>query len=89
MQLLHDKRIEYYKDKIQEVYPKQIAQALGNVEYKKDIKWIYQRFPQLSTELDEHQIDAFLAAFAIMNIDRGHTQNPPLKSDGWCYPLVL
>jgi predicted nuclease with RNAse H fold len=89
MQLLNDKSIDVIKDTIMEVYPKQIAQALGNVAYKKDPQWVLKRLGMNDDGFDEHQIDALLAAYATMMIDFGHTDSAAKSDDGYCYTLAL
>lgn len=89
MQLLQSQEIASIKDKIMEIYPKQIALALGNVGYKKDKDWVTQRLACSCDAIDEHQTDALLAAYATMMIDYGHTIQPLDKEEGWCYPLKL
>ena len=89
MQLLQDTNIQHLKESIIEVYPKQIAFELGNVKYKKDSAWIAQRLDVDISALDEHQIDALLAAYAAMMIDFGHTVKPEGQGEGWCFPLKL
>ena len=89
MQLLQSQEIEPLRDKIIEIYPKQIALALGNVGYKKDKLWVIERLAVDCDDIDEHQVDALLAAFGTMMIDLGHTIQPLDKEEGWCYPLKL
>ncbi len=74
---------------IKEVYPKQIALELGNVNYKKEPHWVAKRLGIETSSLDEHQIDALLAAYAVMMIDHGFTVRPVVEDEGWCYPLKL
>lgn len=89
MQLLQAKEIETLKDCIIEVYPKQIALELGNVHYKKDPHWMERRLEIDLSNLDDHQIDALLAAYAAMMIDLGHTVEAKDDREGWCFPLKL
>ena len=89
MQLLQSSEIEAIKDKIIELYPKQIALELGNVNYKKDPHWISERLSVNVEDMDEHQVDALLAAYATMMIDLGHTNEVLDKEEGWCYFLKL
>lgn len=89
MQLLQSKEIAPLKDKIIEIYPKQIALALGNAGYKKQKQWVSQRLAVDCNEIDEHQIDALLAAFGTMMIDCGHTVEALDEHEGWCFPFKL
>lgn len=89
IQMLQSPEMKPIKDKIIEVYPKQIALALGNVGYKKDKQWIFERLAVSGHDIDGHQIDALLAAYGTMMIDFGHTVAPLDKEEGWCFPLKL
>lgn len=78
------------KTPIYEVYPKQIALALGYERYKDHTDEILQKFAIKDVE-DEHLIDAILCSFCGANILSGKTIHPPKEAEeeGWCYPLVL
>lgn len=81
-------KVPALKSKIIEIYPKQIAQALNIVNYKKNPEHVFAALNLEKIVCDEHEIDALLAAFATMRIDKGHTIKPE-GEDGWCYPLVI
>lgn len=85
-QVLQQKQLQV---DLKEVYPKQIALELGNVHYKKEPQWVGQRLGIDTSSWDDHQIDALLAAYAIMMIDHGYTVAPKSLKEGWCYPLKL
>ena len=90
MQLFEDEMIKPIKEKIIEVYPKQIAQALEMVDYKKNPKSVLKCLDAKQEIEDEHLIDALLAAYGAMLIDGGKTTHPPEgELEGWCYPLDL
>jgi len=74
---------------IYEVYPKQIAQALGFVHYKKNPHKVLQYFKQKEI-FDEHLVDALLCAYAGAHILQGETTQPPplAQNEGWCFPLI-
>jgi len=74
---------------IYEVYPKQIALALGYEKYKEKTKTILKNF-EIDTHLDEHLVDAVLSSYCGSEILKGNTIMPPdeTKDEGWCYPLT-
>ena len=78
------------KTPLYEVYPKQIAQALGYEKYKDKTNLILESF-QFNTPVDEHLLDAILCSFCASQVLEGKTIHPPLESidEGWCYPLSL
>ena len=82
--IVNDKKIPIY-----EVYPKQIAQALGFINYKKVPQDVLQHFRQ-TENLDEHLVDALLCAHAGAQILQGNTTQPPdhVQNEGWCFPLL-
>jgi predicted nuclease with RNAse H fold len=73
-----------------ELYPKQIALALGYTGYKKHQDKILEIFGIHET-LDEHLFDALLASYGAWKISLGHTVHPPSDAthEGWCYPLTF
>ena len=79
-----EKRVPIY-----EVYPKQIAQALGFKNYKREPQQVLQHFKQ-TKEFDEHLVDALLCAYAGSEILHGNTTQAPasLEKEGWCFPLL-
>ncbi len=77
------------KTPIYEVYPKQIALALGYEKYKdKDVQ-ILEGFG-ITQSVDEHLLDAILASYCGAMILGKHTCFPPeeAQDEGWCYPLM-
>ncbi len=83
---LQDRKIPIY-----EVYPKQIAQALGLTHYKKDPKQLFELIGCESDEsFDEHLLDALLCSYAGHKILQGETLYPPEEAakEGWCFPLI-
>ena len=73
---------------IYEVYPKQIAQSLGFINYKKAPAETLQHF-NLKMDLDEHQVDALLCAYGGGKILDGKTVDivDEAKGEGWCFPI--
>ncbi len=73
---------------IYEVYPKQIALALGYKNYKKEYTEILNKLGIADIQ-DDHLVDAVLAAFATKEILNGNTIEPVFEAEGegWCYPL--
>jgi len=76
------------KRPVYEVYPKQIALALGYTKYKEVSSKLLSRFGIDDME-DEHLIDAVLASFGANEILKGNTvlPLPEAEDEGWCYPL--
>ncbi len=89
IELLQDDALSNIKERIIEIYPKQIALELGLQAYKKNPQSVLERLGCEAADLDEHQIDALLAAYATMMIDHGHTVDVQDRDEGWCYPLRL
>ena len=83
---LQGKRVPVY-----EVYPRQIAGALGHEGYKKSPAALLQSLTADTLPDDPHLVDALLCCYAGAGILEGHTLLPdehdPLE--GWCFPLVL
>ncbi len=81
--------IKNKKVPIFEVYPKQIAQHLGFVNYKKEPQSVLRYFHQ-TLDLDEHLIDALLCAYAGAKILAGETIEiaAEAKDEGWCFPII-
>jgi len=79
------------KKQLYEVYPKQVAQALGVTNYKKNYARLAQRFALKRPLENEHLYDALLASFAACMIAQGRTifALPKYLDEGWCYPIVL
>ena len=77
------------KTPIYEVYPKQIALALGYTKYKEHTEELLKKFHIEKVE-DEHLIDAILCSFCATRILNNKTIHPPKEAqdEGWCYPLV-
>ena len=76
------------KTPIYEVYPKQIALALGYEKYKDKSVKLLEEFGITET-VDEHLVDAVLASYCGAMILEKKTVFPPKESEGegWCYPL--
>lgn len=77
------------KTPIYEVYPKQIALALGYEKYKdKSIKLLGEF--GITETVDEHLLDAVLASYCASMILENKTVLPPKEAEdeGWCYPLI-
>ncbi len=74
---------------IYEVYPKQIALALGYQKYKEKNDSILEGFG-IQEHVDEHLLDAILASYCGSMILEGSTVFPPdeTEDEGWCYPLI-
>lgn len=74
---------------IYEVYPKQIALALGYEKYKEKSLKVLEGFGIIET-VDEHLVDAVLASYCASMILEKQTILPPKEAqdEGWCYPLV-
>ena len=77
------------KTSIYEVYPKQIALALGYEKYKNKSLEILAEFGITET-VDEHVVDAILASYCGAMILEKQTVFPPKEAEdeGWCYPLA-
>ncbi len=75
---------------IYEVYPKQIALALGYKPYKQEGEKILQTLG-LDAVDDEHLLDAVLCSYCAYAISQGKSIHPPKEAEdeGWCYPLHL
>ncbi len=75
---------------VYEVYPKQIALALGYTDYKKHSMQLLRQF-SLKDIGDEHLLDALLCSYCAHEIIHDNTIPPPIEAqgEGWCYPLVL
>ncbi len=76
---------------IYEVYPKQIAQALGLQQYKKAPQQLFEQLHcPVDERLDEHLLDALLCAYAGHEILQGETLYPTEEAaeEGWCFPLI-
>ncbi|WP_345974630.1 DUF429 domain-containing protein [Sulfurimonas sp. HSL3-7] len=94
--LLHhfDYRFPYLSVKnrkvpIYEVYPKQIAHALGFADYKKEPQRLLSHFNQ-KQNMDEHLVDALLCVYGGYKILRGETVQivEEAKDEGWCFPIL-
>lgn len=74
---------------IYEVYPKQIALALGYEKYKDKSSQILKEF-DITETVDEHLIDAVLASYCASMILENKTVFPSKEAEdeGWCYPLI-
>lgn len=74
---------------IYEVYPKQIALALGYKKYKEKSMKVLEGFGVTKT-VDEHLVDAILASYCASMILEKQTVFPPKEAEdeGWCYPLI-
>ena len=72
-----------------EVYPKQVAYALGFPLYKKEPQSLLEHLKQSPLE-DEHLIDALLCTYVGAKILNGKTTHivPEAKDEGWCFPLI-
>jgi predicted nuclease with RNAse H fold len=81
---IHGKKIPIY-----EVYPKQIAHALGFENYKKEPGALLRRFNQKG-DLDEHLVDALLCVYGGSKILRGDCIGivDEAKEEGWCFPVI-
>jgi predicted nuclease with RNAse H fold len=73
---------------IYEVYPKQIAQSLSFINYKKTPDNVLKYFNQKS-DFDEHLVDALLCVYAGAKILQGVTDDivEEAKGEGWCFPV--
>ena len=78
------------KVKTYEVYPKQIALALGFDQYKHKTQEVLDSF-NISNIDDEHLVDAILASYCASEILHQNTIFPleEAKDEGWCYPLSV
>jgi predicted nuclease with RNAse H fold len=81
--------LQQRKTPIYEVYPKQIALALGYEKYKDKGVRILEVF-DITETVDEHLIDAILASYCASMILEKKTVFPTKEAEdeGWCYPLV-
>ncbi len=72
---------------IYEVYPKQIAQGLNFLNYKKDPHSVLKFFDHKEA-LDEHLLDALLC-YAGAQILKGETTQiiKEAEGEGWCFPV--
>jgi len=72
-----------------EVYPKQIAKALGLSHYKQDATALFKCLNITSFQADEHLLDALLCLYGASKIAQGDTFYPPkeVEAEGWCFPL--
>ena len=72
-----------------EVYPKQVAHALGFPHYKKEPQLLLEHLKQTQLK-DEHLIDALLCTHVGAKILNGQTTPivPEAKDEGWCFPLI-
>ncbi len=77
------------KTPVYEVYPKQIALALGYEKYKEKSRELLSKFGLDNLE-DEHLLDAVLCSYCASEILNNRTVFPPpeAQDEGWCYPLV-
>lgn len=76
---------------IYEVYPRQIAQALGLSDYKKSPGYLFEELRcKPFDSSDEHLLDALLCAYGGYHIFHGRTLHPPesVEEEGWCFPLI-
>jgi len=75
---------------IYELYPKQIAHALGFADYKRDPKPLLRRFAQKSN-LDEHLVDALLCCYGGSKVLAGECIDiqKEAEGEGWCYPITV
>jgi predicted nuclease with RNAse H fold len=76
---------------VYEVYPRQIARAMGHDDYKKSPSGLLAQFTLNERPEDPHLIDALLCCYAGAGIIEGHTQLPDEHDpmEGWCFPLDL
>ncbi|MDA3945930.1 MAG: DUF429 domain-containing protein [Helicobacteraceae bacterium] len=81
---INDKKIPIY-----EVYPKQIAQSLGLINYKKMPETTLRHFNK-TMDLDEHLIDALLCVYGGAKVLDGCTVEivDEAKGEGWCFPVL-
>ncbi len=82
---IEGRRIPFY-----EVYPKQIAHALGEAAYKKDAAALLEILKPDKAMEDEHLVDALLCCYAGYKIVEGSSVMPPagVEQEGWCFPVV-
>jgi len=75
---------------IYELYPKQIAHALGFADYKREPKPLLRRFGQKSN-LDEHLVDALLCCYGGSKVLDGGCIDiqKEAEGEGWCYPITV
>ena len=77
------------KTPVYEVYPKQIALALGYEKYKDKSRKILDLFGLKDLD-DEHLVDAVLSSYCAYKIAQEQTIFPPCEAqdEGWCHPLL-
>ena len=75
---------------IYEVYPKQIAHALGFADYKKEPQRLLSRFEQ-KQNMDEHLVDALLCVYGGYKVLKGDCIDivKEAGSEGWCFPITV
>ena len=75
---------------IYEVYPKQIAQHLNLLPYKKTPQRTLSALGFETSVEDEHIIDALLCVYAGKKILQGNyiDADKETKQEGWCYPII-
>lgn len=73
-----------------EVYPKQIAKALGQERYKKNTRNLLETLNPDRPYDDIHLIDALLCCYGGASILQGNTIWPDadVREEGWCFPVI-
>jgi len=82
-------RIQNRQVPVYELYPKQIAHALGFADYKKEPEKILAHFHQ-KQNLDEHLVDALLCVYGGYKVLKGDCIDmvDEALSEGWCFPII-
>ena len=82
--------IKNRKVPIYEVYPKQIAHALGFADYKKEPQRLLAHFDK-KQNMDEHLVDALLCVYGGYKVLKGDCIDivKEAGSEGWCFPITV
>lgn len=82
--------IKNRKVPLYEVYPKQIAHALGFADYKKEPQRLLAHFDK-KQNMDEHLVDALLCVYGGYKVLKGDCIDivKEAGSEGWCFPITM